>query len=182
MKAKNCIDLTGQQFGNLRVLREEGVRNRQLTWLCKCDCGNEVIVRGSQLRGNRTKSCGCLRKNRCNWTGEGEISGSYWFSIKSHAKQRDRDLDIDLKYIWRLFLRQQRRCALTGVELSFVSDYRNNKREQTASLDRIDSDKGYVRGNVQWVHKDINKLKQSFSEKRLIELCQMICENRRRCG
>jgi len=79
-------------------------------------------------------------------------------------------------------LRQKRRCALTGVELCFVSDYRKNKREQTASLDRIDSDKGYVKGNVQWVHKDINKLKQSFSEKRLIKLCQMVCENRRRCG
>lgn len=48
--------------------------------------------------------------------------------------------------------------------------------EQTASLDRIDSSKGYIPGNVQWVHKDVNKMKLALSEKRLLELCTLIVQ------
>ena len=176
--AQNRIDISGKRFGKLVVTEAKEHRNKQIAWLCKCDCGNEVVVRGSQLRRGRTKSCGCLRKERNNWTGHGEISGSYWFSIKTHAKQRDRELGVTLRHVWDLFLKQNRCCALSGLDLVFVSDYRKNKRQQTASLDRIDSSKGYVRGNIQWVHKDVNKLKQSFSEQRLTELCKLIVERK----
>ena len=62
------IDLTGQRFGKLVVLklipREERTwSNKERAWLCRCDCGNEVIVRQRNLRGARvTQSCGCIRK------------------------------------------------------------------------------------------------------------------------
>ena len=64
------IDLTGQQFGRLIVLREgnpiyENKYNRYIrTWHCKCTCeqGNEIDVRESSLKNGHTKSCGCLRK------------------------------------------------------------------------------------------------------------------------
>ena len=57
-------DLTGQRFGRWLVLREAGVdKYGKVQWLCKCDCGNECIVRQRNLLGARvTKSCGCLRK------------------------------------------------------------------------------------------------------------------------
>lgn len=62
------IDITGQRFGRLVALklipREERTWvNKERAWLCKCDCGNECIVRQRNLLGARvTKSCGCLRK------------------------------------------------------------------------------------------------------------------------
>jgi len=62
------IDLTGQRFGKLVVLklvpREERTwSNKERAWLCRCDCGNEVIVRQRNLRSARmTQSCGCIRK------------------------------------------------------------------------------------------------------------------------
>lgn len=46
--------------------------------------------------------------------------------------------------------------------------------ELPLSLDRIDSNKGYVEGNVQWVHKDVNMMKQSYSNERFIGICCMI--------
>lgn len=46
-----------------------------------------------------------------------------------------------------------------------------NRRLQTASLDRIDSSKGYIEGNVQWLHKDINRLKINYSDEDLIQIC-----------
>ena len=62
------IDITGQRFGRLVAIElipreERSWSNKERAWRCKCDCGNEVIVRQRSLRGARmTKSCGCIRK------------------------------------------------------------------------------------------------------------------------
>jgi len=50
-------------------------------------------------------------------------------------------------------------------------------RETTASLDRINNDLGYIEGNVQWVHKDVNRMKWAFTQDRFLELCCLITEN-----
>lgn len=75
--------------------------------------------------------------------------------------------------MWRLFLKQERKCALTDLLLTFEKQKRG---EKTASLDRIDSSKGYVNGNVQWVHKDINWMKNRFSQERFIEMCKLVAK------
>lgn len=54
------IDLTGQRFGRLVVIKYLG----KSTWQCKCDCGNEVAVHGGNLKSHSTQSCGCLQKER----------------------------------------------------------------------------------------------------------------------
>ena len=57
------IDMTGQRFGRLVVIKENGRdKSKKVMWLCKCDCGNEVTVVGTSLRKGDTTSCGCLRK------------------------------------------------------------------------------------------------------------------------
>lgn len=60
------IDLTGQRFGRLVVIRECGRKNGKVAWLCKCDCGREKVVRGSSLtrRKNPTVSCGCWNEEK----------------------------------------------------------------------------------------------------------------------
>ena len=52
-------DLIGQKFGRLLVVKRD---NRK--WLCKCDCGNELLVSTSNLRRKNTTSCGCYWKER----------------------------------------------------------------------------------------------------------------------
>ena len=58
------IDLTGQTFGKLTVLEEAQERNKSgsVCWICRCECGNIVVVSGDNLRRNHTKSCGCQKK------------------------------------------------------------------------------------------------------------------------
>lgn len=56
------IDLTNKQFGKLTVVKRAPNKNNRIIWECKCECGNIVEVRGDQLRGGITKSCGCLQK------------------------------------------------------------------------------------------------------------------------
>lgn len=57
------IDLTGQRFGRLTVLKFDRQDSfRQYMWICKCDCGNVTSVRGYSLRSGNTQSCGCIQK------------------------------------------------------------------------------------------------------------------------
>lgn len=57
--SRRKIDLTGQRFGRLTVIRENGADKRGRLWLCKCDCGNYKSVYTRLLRSGNVKSCGC---------------------------------------------------------------------------------------------------------------------------
>lgn len=61
-------DLSGQRVGRLTVLYQLGrAKDRHILWLCKCDCGNEIILPSNSITKKHTLSCGCLQKER---TGE----------------------------------------------------------------------------------------------------------------
>lgn len=60
-RAKN---LNGQKFGRLTVLERAANKGRLVCWKCKCSCGNETIVSAKQLLSGKTRSCGCLRKEK----------------------------------------------------------------------------------------------------------------------
>lgn len=66
-KGSNLIDLTGQRFVRLLVLSRHGSdQYKQARWLCKCDCGNEIIARSNHLRRGLVQSCKCLQKERAS--------------------------------------------------------------------------------------------------------------------
>lgn len=60
------IDLTGQKFGRLTVVKKvvytEGIRAKKTFWFCKCDCGKNAFVDTYSLKNNSTKSCGCYKR------------------------------------------------------------------------------------------------------------------------
>ena len=56
------LDRTGIRYGRLVATRESPSESGYIMWLCECDCGNETIVRSSNLGNSSTKSCGCLQK------------------------------------------------------------------------------------------------------------------------
>lgn len=95
-------------------------------------------------------------------------------TIKRNAERRKIPFNITIEYIGDLFEKQKGYCNLTGFKL----ELKKNPKDwtQTASLDRKDSSKGYIIGNLQWIHKKINKLKVDFPEYEFIELCYQIVE------
>lgn len=101
-----------------------------------------------------------------NWKGCGDISGHRWSEIQRCASRRGITFDITLQQAWTQFIDQNGRCAITGVEINF--------KERTASLDRIDSTRGYMLENIQWVHKIVNQMKWSLSDQELLEWCQRV--------
>ena len=59
------LELAGQESGRLLVLYECGrAKNGDVLWKCRCECGNECIVRGTRLKDQSTQSCGCLKRDR----------------------------------------------------------------------------------------------------------------------
>lgn len=74
--------------------------------------------------------------------------------------------------MWNQYVKQCGKCAITGIRLNM------NAVRQSASLDRIDSKKGYTIDNIQWVHKVINaKIKINFDEEYMIKTCKEVYEN-----
>ena len=58
---KRLIDLTGQKFGHLTVLKRDTLKKGKVYWICKCDCGSTVSIRYDHLRSGGTISCGCIK-------------------------------------------------------------------------------------------------------------------------
>lgn len=95
--------------------------------------------------------------------------------IKSNALKRKLSFELTVEDMWDLFLQQDEKCAITGVNINMLNaNINNNYHLQTASLDRKDSSKGYIKGNVQWVHKVINSLKSDFNNDEFISLCHLV--------
>jgi hypothetical protein len=70
---------------------------------------------------------------------------------------------------------QNGRCALSGLEIVLIRSHHKQKGiKNSASLDRIDSKYGYISGNCQWVHKDINIMKRSFNQIHFIQMCNAV--------
>lgn len=180
--------LAGEKYGLLTIIRrwteKQTTRKSKETFCeCQCECGKVIITKGRYLRTNHKKSCGCLEHpSNCNhplWKGYGAISGSFWAGIRDGAKRRGRIIpfEITIEEAWELFLKQKGKCALTGFEISFPLTDRRYGAMCSASLDRIDSAKGYTIDNVQWVHKDIQLMKMTLKQDIFIEWCRRVAHH-----
>lgn len=159
----------------IKILEFDGVsttKNGSKKVKCECPaCGKEFYSSAWNIVSGHTKGCGCANYGRR--TGGKYISGKYWKQLYRSAVERRLVFNISIDYIEELLEKQEFRCALSNVKLEY--SYDTNK--QTLSLDRIDSLKGYVEDNVQWVHKDINMMKQSYSQEYFIDFCIKVADN-----
>jgi hypothetical protein len=172
------LDLRHARFGHLEVVAEVArhpKRGRQ--WMCRCTCGGHRVFLTSALRSDRYTHCGCRRRTGqrdAKRTGVGDLRASVFNRIHRHAARRGFSFEITLDDAWALFRSQEGRCALTGWTLTFAESNRTSRATGNASLDRIDSSRGYVLGNVQWVHKHINISKLHHDQEYFITLCRAV--------
>lgn len=174
-------DLTSQKFGRLIALEYVDKKSRKRLdsssyWKCECRCGNLVIVRTSSLLKGLTRSCGCLKKE-LTYNGYFSLSGSYISRIIQGAIKRNLTFNVSKDFLWDLYIKQNKKCALSGLSIELTSDYTHKRNDQTASLDRIDNDHGYEPHNVRWVHKDINMMRRNVSDDRFVYLCKNIARS-----
>lgn len=170
--APPTITMLGQSFGKWTVLgKDESHCSKNTHWLCRCECGFEKSVDGSHLRKGHSLSCRKCSEEK----PKDRLNSKYWHHLKHSAKIRDIDFDLSKEYLWSLFCKQNKKCALSGIDLTMATTLKKHmKGGTTASVDRIDSSKGYIEGNVQWVHKSINKMKMDLDQQTFIALCEMV--------
>lgn len=169
------IFFAGQRFGDWSILNKaptwdlhSGKKYYTPYYLCKCDCGKIRKVQGYTLLTGKSKSCGCswkrqTKENNPAWKGFCGLPGKYFYRARHGAELRGIDFDLSKKEAWDVFNAQQGTCNLSGVPISFD--------KSTASLDRIDSGLGYNANNIQWVHKDINRMKNEYNQGYFLQMC-----------
>ena len=93
---------------------------------------------------------------------------SQYRKFQNSANSRSLEWDLSFEDFSLLF---KGKCALTGWDITM------NNPKITASLDRIDSTKGYKKDNVQWVHVMVNMCKNKYDEKKFVEMCCAVVAN-----
>ena len=148
------LDLRGQPFGKLTVLRENGRDKRnKVLWLCRCECGREVTVRSDNLRRGDTNSCGCYQRERVVeantahgmsrtrlysvWRDMLKRAGVYK-GASEEAKRLYQDRGITVCDEWLVFENFRDWALLNGYK-------------EGLQIDRRDNDEGYCPENCRWI-------------------------------
>lgn len=157
------IDLTGQRFGKLVVLREDGKKWDKVAWLCQCDCGKLHTTDGGSLRRGFVRSCGCTCGRRGltkNCHHKSELYNN-WLSMlrRSGIYKRRR---VDARYADRNITLEQPEWLDFEVFEAWALSHGYKKGLE---LDRRDNDKGYSEANCQWVTRKQNARNRECSDK-----------------
>lgn len=157
-------DLTGQRFGRLLVVKLADksqwkylTGKRKVSWICKCDCGNEVIKSTADLCYLGTKSCGCISKEKQHFACKSPIHRT-WNTMMTRCYNQNHEFyylyggrGVDVCDEWKGsnpkgFSNFYDWAMKSGYEEHFMSNGRN-----FLTLDRIDTDKGYSPDNCRWI-------------------------------
>lgn len=147
------IDLTGHIYGDLEVIKisvDEACKKKK--WLCRCKCGKECIVSGSNLRSGHTKHC-----------------PSCGYKITKEKKTTHGQTKTKLYYVWRGMLN---RCenpnfksyqdyGARGIKVceewhnskTFLDWSKENGYEDGLEIDRINTDGDYCPSNCRWIKR-----------------------------
>lgn len=153
----SLIDLTGKEFGYLKVLKRVGVSKfKSVLWECRCKCGNTCIVTTGHLRSGHSKSCSCLSKEvtRQRSLIHG-MTGTKFFRVWTSMVERCTN------HKHKCFKNYGGRGIKVSQQWRTFSNFKNDMHllyKEGLDLDRIDNDGDYCKKNCRWVSRKTNCL------------------------
>lgn len=170
----------GRRYGCRTIIGHADLSSgKNYRWLVRCDCGSVGKVQANHLVAGRFQRCvDCTNKAQTGsgskaWKGVGACSSTAYSFFKASADHRGIPWNITIEDVAALYEKQGGCCALSGVSLRFRAGWQY-KRFGNASLDRIDSLRGYERDNIQLVTSDVNFAKQQLSNAEFVALCRSV--------
>ena len=183
-------EIIGYKFGKLTVLNISKTRGNkgQIRYDCICDCGNIHTVSGESIRSGKSKSCGCLKKTYIPKTFNKNREHAILKVQYSHLKRRNNKIDSNAKCITfeKFYTLSKSKCHYCGLEHSKTLLDRTNETKDTKlisdtivcvnGIDRVDSSKGYVEGNVVSCCKYCNAAKNTMSRDEFFKWIKRVYE------
>jgi hypothetical protein len=162
----------GRQYANWTVIKVARKRDRhQSVMLCRCECGLEREIQASALKNGREPRCEC----QIPYIRVAGVHRLIWKKVLWGAQTRGLAVEVSWEEAYALLQNQGFSCALTGLPLVISKTNAGHTHgETTASLDRIDATRGYVKDNLMWTHKDINRMRMEFDVEKFIKYCRMV--------
>jgi len=154
-------DEQGKIYGRLTVVRRNSERGKSICvlWLCRCECGNEVTVRGTALRAGTTKSCGCLMIDTARMLATHHLSYSKPYSVWAAMKSRCSNPKNEGYHNYG-----GRGITVCDKWLTFDGFWEDMEQgyKEGLTLDRKDNNGNYEKSNCRW----ITQLEQSNNMRR----------------
>ena len=151
------------------------------------ECGNTFMKDGSEVRRNqklgRNNYCSlkCSGTNTTKHLNKGYIGNTgkrdEYTGLREHlrrVKKRNKGYNITLDDLLTQWEKQKGICPYTGIELVQPKDCNDEAMYKKASLDRIDSKLGYVKGNIQFISASANYAKGTMTDEEMVEFCKLI--------
>lgn len=151
------IDLTGNRFGKLVVLERVYRGKKKVEWLCKCDCGNNTIVQGSNLKNGHIRSCGCqiVESNTKHNQWNTRIYRIYYAMKERCNNPKSKQYE---------YYGGNGICVCSEWENSFEAFYKwavSNGYDNNLTIDRINPKGNYEPSNCRWA----TRATQSFNRR-----------------
>lgn len=171
--SKYSVAPIGTKYGKWLVTDYSHYANEHY-WKVVCTgCNTPHTRRAGQLVNKRSsgcQSCNSFEREKYSfWEGIDGVSSQYLGKLK----YRKKPIEITLQDLVDQWKSQKGICPYSGVSLTLV-EKDTGWTQSSASIDRIDSSKGYIKGNIQWVHKKINTMKSDMIESDFIAWCRQV--------
>jgi hypothetical protein len=147
-----AIDLTGHKYGRLSVVRLHGrTQHGDKRWLCRCDCGNEKIVQGNNLRNQHTMSCGCLNTETHTTHGMYHTKiYKVWHGMKSRCVNRSHSA-------WEYYGGRGVEICQKWMDFEGFYEDMGCSYKDGLTIDRRNNDGNYCKKNCRWVPQEAQK-------------------------